>query len=240
MGRALVILFESYLYILPHYFRRRREIGRQMYICGVKSIGIVSIVAFFTGMIIALQAGLILRDYNQEENIGTLVAQTLCREMGPFMTALIIAASIGSAIAAEIGTMTVSEEISALQVMSINPASYLVMPRSVALFFMVPALVVLANILGVLGGMVVGDTQLAVDYLAYYRNALSTLGNKEIYVGLFKSLIFSQIIVGVSCYQGFFTSNGAIGVGHAARKTVVHCFLLILVSGYFITRFFYD
>ncbi len=239
VGRALLIWFEGLFLAFYHFFRRRPEIGRQMFICGVKSIGIVSIVAFFTGMILSLQAGIILKDYGQQVNVGTLVTLTLCREMGPFVTALIIAASVGSSIAAELGTMTVSEEISALQVMSINPVSYLVMPRLVALLFMVPALTIYANSLGVVGGMVVANTQLNVEFSAYYRNALSQLDHKDIYVGLFKSLVFSQIITIVSCYQGFVTTNGAIGVGRAARRSVVVCFLLVLVFGYFITRIFY-
>ena len=238
-GRALLILVEA-LCFLHHIPRRRREIGRQMMICGVKSLGIVSIVALFTGMILALQSGLLLRDYGQEVNVGMLVAQTMCREMGPFMTALILAASIGSAMAAEIGTMSVSEEISALHVMSINPASYLVLPRITAMLFMIPALVVYANVLGILGGMLIAYTQLGVSFSAYYYNAIETLDNKEIYVGLFKAIVFGVIIVTVSCYEGFMTTNGAIGVGKATRRAVVVSFLLILVSGYFITRFFYQ
>lgn len=238
-GRALLIWSEALLYAILHFRRRRRETGRQMMIAGVKSIGVVSIVAFFTGMILSLQAGLTLMEYGQEVNVGTLVMETLCREMGPFMTALIVAASVGSSMAAEIGTMAVSEEISALHVMSINPSSYLISPRLMALLFMVPALTIYANCLGVMGGMVVAKTQLGVEFEAYYRNALSNIEHKDIYVGLLKSVIFGQIITTISCYQGIITTNGAIGVGRAARRSVVTCFLFVLVTGYFITRMFY-
>lgn len=240
IGRSLIIWFEAVLLSITHAPRRRREIGRQMFACGVKSIGIVSLVAFFTGMILALRAGIILQDYGQQVNVGTLVSNTLCPEMGPFVTALIIASSVGASISAEIGTMTVSEEISALQVMSINPVSYLVVPRLVALFFMLPILTIYANSLGILGGMIVAKTQLFVSYAAYYDNALSKLDNKDIYVGILKAVVFSQIITAVSCYQGFVTKNGAIGVGRAARRTVVICFLLVLIFGYFITWMFYQ
>jgi phospholipid/cholesterol/gamma-HCH transport system permease protein len=159
--------------------------------------------------------------------------------MGPFMTALILAASVGSAMAAELGTMSVSEEVSALQVMSINPVRFLVTPRLAALLFMCPVLTVYTNVVGILGGMLVARTQLQVDSEAYYRAALDLLHNKEVYVGLLKSVVFAVILCTVACYQGLSARNGALGVGRATRKTVVHSFLLILVVGYFITRLFY-
>jgi phospholipid/cholesterol/gamma-HCH transport system permease protein len=237
-GRGLFILGEGFVWFV-HIPKRRQAVARQLYLYGVKSVGVTSIVGLFTGMILSLQAGIILKQYGQAEQVGTLVTQTMCREMGPFMTGLILAASVGSAIAAEIGTMSVSEEISALHVMSINPASFLVMPRLVALLVMCPALTVYTNLVGSLGGMLVAYTQLGVAPLAYYENALQTLHNKEIYVGLFKSVIFAGIIAGIGCFQGLSTRNGAVGVGIATRRTVVQSFLLILVSGYFITRLFY-
>jgi phospholipid/cholesterol/gamma-HCH transport system permease protein len=237
-GRGLFILGEGFVWFV-HIPKRRQAVARQLYLYGVKSFGVTSIVGLFTGMILSLQAGIILKQYGQAEQVGTLVTQTMCREMGPFMTGLILAASVGSAIAAEIGTMSVSEEISALHVMSINPASFLVMPRLVALLVMCPALTVYTNLVGSLGGMLVAYTQLGVAPLAYYDNALQTLHNKEIYVGLFKSVIFAGIIAAIGCFQGLSTRNGAVGVGIATRRTVVQSFLLILVSGYFITRFFY-
>jgi len=237
-GRALTILGEAIFWI-PALFQRWREVVRQLFVCGVKSFGVTSIVALFTGMILALQAGLILRSYGQQVQVGTLVAQTMCREMGPFMTALILAASVGSMMAAELGTMAVSEEIAALQVMSINPVRFLVMPRLVALLIMCPVLTVYTDVVGILGGMLVAYTQLDVSPEAYWENAKRFLRNKEIYVGLFKAFVFGGIISSVACYQGLAATNGAIGVGRATRQSVVYSFLLILIVGYFITRFFY-
>jgi phospholipid/cholesterol/gamma-HCH transport system permease protein len=237
-GRALLILLEAFLW-LGDVLRHRQAAMRQLFVCGVKSLGVTSVVALFTGMILALQAGLILSDYGQEVQVGTLVSQTMCREMGPFMTALILAASVGSAMAAEIGTMSVSEEIDALNVMSINPVRFLVVPRLFALMLMCPILTVYTNIVGISGGMLVANTQLGVSPQAYYDNALLYLGNKEIYVGLFKAWIFGIIITAIACYHGLAASGGAVGVGRATRITVVHSFLLILVSGYIITRLFY-
>jgi len=237
-GRALAIFGEAVRW-LPACWQRRKEVIRQLYICGIKSFPVTSTVALFTGMILGLQTGLVLRDYGQQAQVGLLVAQTMCREMGPFMTALILAASVGSAIAAELGTMTVSEEIDALHVMSINPVRFLVMPRLFALLVMCPVLTVFTNVVGILGGMLVAYTQLGVSPVAYYDSAINNLHNKELYVGLLKALVFGCLIATVACYQGLAASNGAVGVGRATRRAVVHSFLLILICGYFITRFFY-
>ena len=239
VGFGILIILESFLYSFQIFTKRRHEFIRQMMNCGVRSLFITSIVAIFTGMILALQAGLILKSYNQEVQVGTLVAKTMCREMGPFMAALILAASVGSAYAAEIGTMTVSEEVTALQIMSINPLSFLVTPRLWAMIFMCPALTVFTNVLGVIGGMIVASTQLSVSPEAYYDNALQLLTAAEIHKGLLKSVVFAIIIVGISAYQGFTTRDGAVGVGKATRKAVVVSFLYILMSGYFISRIFY-
>ncbi len=237
-GRGIAITAEAFMWI-PFFYKRLAEIAKQMFIVGIKSLGVTSVVALSTGMILALQAGLALREYHQEMRIGTVVAETMCREMGPLMTALILAASVGAAIAAGLGTMSVSEEISALDVMSINPVRYLVMPRLVAMMFMCPALTVYTNVIGIVGGGVVASTQLGVSWDNYYNYALMYLDAKEIWMGIFKAWFFSIIIVGVSCYQGFAAKNGAEGVGIATRRSVVISFLAILISGYFITRFFY-
>ena len=219
--------------------RSRSETVTQMYITGIKSLAVITVVALFTGMILALQTGLELRRFGQEVYIGSAVTVSMIREMGPFMTGLIIAASVGSAIAAQLGTMTVSEEIAALEVMSINPNRFLVMPRLVALAVMMPILSVDTNILGILGGSVVGATQLGVSVQAYMDNATEFATNKDLYVGLLKAFLFGIIITTVSCHQGFMTTEGAVGVGKATRRSVVISFLIILVVGYMVTRFSY-
>ncbi len=236
-GKALLIMLEAF-YWFPHVFKRRKEVGRQMFIIGVGSLGVVTTVALFTGMILSLQTGLILKEYGQEQNVGFIVSQTLIREMGPFMTALILAASVGSAIAAELGTMTVSEEIDALQVMSINPVRYLVMPRLVGMLLMMPMLTIYTDVLGIFGGGHVAQTQLGVTWSTYYQNVMQFLGLREIYVGLLKACVFGIIVATVSCYYGLATKNGAIGVGRAARMSVVTCFLLVLIIGYYLSWFF--
>lgn len=239
-GHALFMLLEA-TYFSRYVFskRNRGEIATQMYVTGIKTLAVITVVALFTGMILALQTGLTLRDIGQEVYIGSAVAVSMIREMGPFMTGQIIAASVGSAIAAQIGTMTVSEEIAALEVMSINPNRFLVMPRLVALVVMMPILTVYTNILGIMGGALVGATQLGVSVQAYMDNATQFTTNKDLYVGLFKSFVFGIVIATVACHQGFVTREGAVGVGKATRRSVIISFLIIIVLGYIITRLFY-
>ena len=240
IGHACLMLLEAFRFI-PHLIhkRSRTELMAQMYVTGIKSLPVITVVALFTGMILALQTGIELRRYGQEVYIGSAVAISTIREMGPFMTGLIIAASVGSAIAAQLGTMVVSEEIAALEVMSINPNRFLVMPRLVALMIMMPLLTIYTNILSILGGAIVGDTQLGVSVVAYMDNATRFAKNKDLYVGLFKAIIFGIVITTVACHQGFMTRNGAVGVGISTRRSVIISFLVILVLGYIITRLFY-
>ncbi len=239
-GRALVMLFQTLPYLGGLFRRRaRHELMNQLFVTGIESLGVISVVALFTGMILALQTGLELRRFGQEVNIGTAVTVVMVREMGPFMTGLIIAASVGSAIAAQLGTMTVSEEIAALEVMSIDPVRFLVLPRLMALMIMMPLLTVYTNILGVVGGAVVGQTQLGVGLSAYFDNATQYVENKDLYVGLFKAWLFGIIIATIACYNGFSATEGAVGVGQATRRTVIQSFLSILVVGYMMTRLFY-
>jgi phospholipid/cholesterol/gamma-HCH transport system permease protein len=219
--------------------RSRHEVLNQLYLTGIKSLGVITVVGLFTGMILALQTGLELRRFGLQANIGTAVTVVMLREMGPFMTGLIIAASVGSAIAAQLGTMVVSEEVAALEIMSISPVRYLVMPRLAALAIMMPILTLYTNMVGVMGGAIVGFTQLEVTLQAYFDNARLFAENKDLYVGLFKAMIFGLIIATVACHQGFSAREGAVGVGQATRRTVIISFLTILVMGYMLTRVFY-
>jgi phospholipid/cholesterol/gamma-HCH transport system permease protein len=184
-GYTLVLLFETILQFRAIFFKRN-EIVQQMFTAGISSFFVVSIVAVFTGMIMGLNAGLGLKDFGAEGQIGLLLTITLTREMSPFMTALILSASVGSAIAAEIGTMKVSEEIDALEVMSISPVRYLVMPRVIGFSLMVPVLCIYSSILGVFGGAVVGHFQLGVEYQVYFNDVLNRVGSvpglKDLYV----------------------------------------------------------
>ncbi len=239
-GQAFLLLLSSIVAMRFMFTKRsRHEIVVQMFVFGIKSLGVITVVALFTGMILALQTGIELRKFNQEVNIGTAVMVSMLREMGPFMTGLILAACVGSAIAAQLGTMVVSEEIAALEIMSIDPVRYLVMPRMVAMAVMTPALAFYTCIMGVIGGGVVGMTQLGVSWGNYIDNATRFADIKDLYVGVLKSFMFGIIITIVACQEGFSTTQGAVGVGYATRQAVITSFLLILIVGYFVTRMFY-
>lgn len=241
-GKTLLLLFETVMQ-LPFLVFKIGETIRQMYVSGFKSLFVVSVVATFTGMILCLQTGLALKDFGQQDLIGQVIVVTLTREMAPFMTALILSASVGSAMAAEIGTMSVSEEIDALEVMSINPVRYLVLPRVVGFTIMAPVLANYASLLGVLGGGLVASTQLGVETSTYYNLVYEVLlsegGLKDIWVGNLKSVIFGVTISSISCRQGLAATGGAIGVGIAVRQAVVLSYLFVIIFGYFTTAVFY-
>jgi phospholipid/cholesterol/gamma-HCH transport system permease protein len=240
VGRAGIMPIRAFASVRHMYSERARdELLLQMFNSGIKSLGVITVVAVFTGMILALQTGIELRRFNQEVNIGTAVMVSMLREMGPFMTGLILAACVGSAIAAQLGTMVVSEEVAALEIMSIDPIRFLVTPRLVAMCVMTPLLSFYTCVMGVVGGGVVGATQLNVSWAAYMENATKFAETKDLYVGLLKALLFGIIITTVSCHEGFSTSQGAVGVGMATRRSVIVSFLLILIVGYIITRMFY-
>jgi len=240
VGQAIILNGRALL-MFPLMFskRSRREVSYQLFFTGIRSLPVISVVALFIGMIFAIQTGIELQKYGQEVQVGGAVTVVMLREMGPFMTGLIIAASVGASIGAQLGTMTVSEEISALQIMSIDPVRFLVMPRLVALMVMMPLLSLYTNILAITGGAIIGVTQLGVEMQAYIDNVVLYAENKDLYTGLLKSVVFGFIINMVACHQGLTTKGGAVGVGKATRSTVVVSFLVILVTGFILTKVFY-
>ncbi len=238
MGYSM-LLFLEVLYHSKAAFQKRSEIVKQMYYAGVKTFIVVSIVGLFTGMILALQTGLELKPYQQQALVGNIIIATLTREMAPFVTAIILIAAVGSTMAAEIGTMTVSEEIDALEMMAISPVKFLVMPRVIALAIMLPVATIYTNLLGSIGGGIVAYFQLDVSFDVYYTHVLDSLHFKATYVGLLKALVFGMMVSTISCANGLRATNGALGVGKATRNSVVSSFVMVLITGYYITALFY-
>ena len=220
-------------------WKRRHMILRQMFVAGVQSLPVTLIVGVFIGFLLAYSAGIELARYGQQAVVGQLVAAAVCREFGPFMTGLILAANVGSSMAAELGTMKVSEEIDALEVMSIDPARFLVLPRTLAMMVMTPILTIFNDAVAIAGGGIIAMTKLQLSWGKYYQNVLEGLSAKAIYTGLFKALVFGLIIALVSCSEGLRTEGGAVGVGRATRTSVIRCYVLILIFGYFGTVLFY-
>ena len=241
IGCAGRLMVESFAYA-PHVLVNRdarRAMLFQLYSTGIRTLPVITVVGLFTGMILGLQVGLALRKFNQEMYLGAAVMITLIREMGPFVTGICLSACVGSAMAAELGTMTVNDEVAALEIMSIPPVRYLVAPRMVALLAMSPILAFYACILGVMGGGLVGYTQLNVPFAQYMASAMSIAELKDLFTGLLKAAVFGVVIGTVSCHEGFETRLGAVGVGRATQRSVIISFLLILMFGYMITRLFY-
>lgn len=240
-GFSLIMAWRAFrwTFVPVQVWKRKGMILRQMYVAGVESLPVTLIVALFIGFLLSLSAGVELARYGQQAVVGQLVAISVCREFGPFMTGLILAANVGSSMAAELGTMKVSEEIDALEVMSIDPARYLVFPRLLAMLCMTPLLTVFSDAVAIIGGGIIAGTQLNVSWAKYYQNVLEGLKLYHIYTGLLKAVVFGITIAIVSCSEGLRTKGGAVGVGKATRSSVIQCYLLILIFGYFLTALFY-
>jgi len=237
-GFTMLVFFKT-LFYLKNVFSKRKEIFREMFYAGVKTLPVISIVALFTGMVTALQMGIEMREFRQEYLLGRVVITVLTREMAPFTVSIILMVSVGAAMAAELGTMKVSEEIDALEIMSISPIKFLVMPRVVALALMMPIATIYINVMGFIGGAIVAQSHLQIMYDDFYFQAIKALHFKAVYVGLLKAFVFGVCISCISCARGLRAENGAIGVGKATRDSVVASFITVLITGYYITEMFF-
>jgi phospholipid/cholesterol/gamma-HCH transport system permease protein len=233
-GRLGTLLLEVVYYTFRRPFRFG-EIYKQMEFVGVKSLIVVMITGGFTGMVLALQSYYGFRKFGAEGLVGTTVALSMTRELGPVLTSLMVAGRAGSAMAAELGTMRVTEQIDALVVMALNPIKYLIVPRVIASMLMLPVLTIISDFVGIIGGYLVGVKLLGINEGAYVNKMISYLGIDDIYNGLIKSAVFGIILSLISCYKGFNTRGGAEGVGKATTEAVVVSSVTILVSDYVLT-----
>ena len=241
IGRAGVVMVQSIVFVPSVLLRRRglSDLFDQLYATGIRSLPVVTVVSLFTGMILSLQVGLELAKFNQEIYLGAAVMITLVRDMAAFSCGICLAACVGSAIAAEIGTMKVNDEVDALLVMGISPMRFLAAPRVLALVLMAPLLTFFCCIVGTVGGGLVGLTQLDVDFRQFASSAMTVVTTKDLFVGLLKAGVFGLLIGAISVAEGLGTSLGATGVGKATQRSVIASFLAILVFGYMITRVCY-
>jgi phospholipid/cholesterol/gamma-HCH transport system permease protein len=234
LGRFLIVLVATVRGIfLPPY--RVRATLRQMHFAGVKSFFVVSLTGTFTGMVLALQSYHAFRIFGGEAMVGATVALSMCRELGPVLTALMVTARAGSAMAAQIGTMRVTEQIDALQSIAVDPVEYLFAPRIVASLVMLPILTVYFDFLGILGGYFVGVKHLGIPAGPFVNSIVQYTDYQDLTDGLIKSLFFGLILSVISCYKGYTAGKGAEGVGWATTEAVVLSSVLILVSDYFLT-----
>lgn len=219
---------------------RWRSTIDQMVLIGFNSIPIVSVICFFVGLILAMQAAYQLERFGASIYVADLVGVSMTREMGPLLTAIIIAGRSGSAIAAEIGTMKVYEEIDALRTMGFNPIKFLVVPRTLALLIMLPCLTLIADFVGILGGFFLAIFNLHISFIRYLNQTIDALVMKDLITGLIKTLVFAIIIAKIGCYQGFSVKGGAEGVGKATTASVVASIFLIIVADLVCTMIFYS
>lgn len=216
-----------------------RALYRQMEEIGVRSLPIIVLVAFLTGLILAMQTFFQMQRLGAASLIGGMVAISLTRELAPLLTALIVAGRVGAAFTAEIGSMKVSEEVLALETIGINPVAFLVVPRFLAMTLMLPCLVVFAGVLGVLGGYAIGAGNFDISAGAYLASARDALALKDFAASAVKSVIFGWIIVLLSCYRGLIVEGGPEEVGRGTMEAVVSSMVLIILVDFFVTGFFY-
>ncbi|MHC1697655.1 MAG: MlaE family ABC transporter permease [Geobacteraceae bacterium] len=237
IGEMLKLLGQT-LYSIREAPRNLQSIFSQMAMIGYETLPIASVMGFFVGMVLALQTGSELAKYGTQDIIGTIVGLSMVRELGPVMTSFLVAGRIGSAIAAELGVMTVYEEIDALKTLDIDPVRYLAMPRFVACIVCLPILTLYADCVGMVGGALISHLhpKIFISYATYYDSLKMALKFKEVGAGLIKSFVFGGIISLVGCYVGFATSGGARGIGRSTTRAVVLSFILILAADYLLTR----
>jgi phospholipid/cholesterol/gamma-HCH transport system permease protein len=220
----------------PFYFR---NLLRQMVEIGYFSLPVVGLTAIFTGMVLALQSYTGFARFSAEGAIANVVVVSITRELGPVLAGLMVAGRIGAAMAAEIGTMRVTEQLDALTTLSTNPMKYMVAPRLLAGVLMLPFLVIIADIIGVFGGYLVAVFKLGFNPANYIQNTWDFMRLEDVISGLVKAGVFGFIITLMGCYHGYYSRGGAQGVGAATTNAVVSAAILILSSDYILTELFF-
>jgi phospholipid/cholesterol/gamma-HCH transport system permease protein len=214
--------------------RQRREVLLpNFYQIGVRSLPVVALTGLFIGMVLAVQSYGQFKALGLQTRLGSVINLSLVRELGPVLAATMLAGRVGSAMAAELGTMRVTEQIDALESMGANPIYYLVVPRFLGCLLLIPSLTVMADFMGVLGGYLYSHVLLGIDYHHYWENSRAYVDGFDFLMGIFKSVFFGAAIALVSCHHGFHCGHGAEGVGRAATNAFVHSFVLILLLDLF-------
>jgi phospholipid/cholesterol/gamma-HCH transport system permease protein len=221
--------------------RRRPEwsvVLDQMHQLGVRSLAIATVTALFTGMVLSLQTSYSLAAFGAKLFVGDIVALSLVRELGPVLTALMVGGRVGAGIAAEIGSMKVTEQIDAIRAMAANPVRKLVVPKVLAIGIMLPILVVFADFVGIMGGMTMAVFTLQQPAAFYMQHVVQALSVQDVMSGVGKSIFFALFISLIACHSGLTAEGGADGVGRATTQTVVAASLAVLVSDFFLTKLF--
>lgn len=239
IGKVVVFIFTIFcnIFTLPFYFK---IFVKHMVNIGFYCLPVVGMTAIFTGAVLALQIYTGFSRFNAETSVAAVVIISITRELGPVLAGLMVAGRIGASTAAEIATMKVTEQIDALVTLSANPIKYLVLPRILASIIMLPFLVLIADIIGVFGGYLVGTVELGYSTNSYLQSTFENLDSRDIFIGLVKASVFGFIITLMGCYMGYNAKHGAHGVGSATTSSVVSSSMLILLSNYYITELFFS
>ena len=238
VGRPAYFAFQGLkgAFTMPFY---AKMLGKQMIEIGYFSLPVVGMTALFSGMVLALQSYTGFSRFSAESAVATVVVLSMTRELGPVLAGLMVAGRVGSSMAAEIGTMRVTEQIDALTTLSVNPMRYLITPRLIAGLTMLPLLVLVADIIGVMGGYIVGVHMLDFNATNYIKSTIQFLEPIDVISGLVKAGVFGFLISLMGCYHGYNSQGGAQGVGRAVINAVVSASILILISNYFVTEMFF-
>ena len=239
IGRLALFTLEALaLAFRPPFYLRL--LGRQLVDVGYYSLPVVGLTATFTGMVLVLQSYTGFTRFNAESAIPNVVVISLTRELGPVLAGLMVAGRVGAAMAAEIGTMRVTEQIDALSTLSTNPIKYLVVPRLLAGLISLPILVAIADLIGVFGGYLIAVYKLGFNSSTYIKNTLDFVTTLDVASGLVKAAVFGFVIALMGCYNGYHSRGGAQGVGAATTNAVVSASILILVLNYMLTEAFFS
>ncbi len=213
-----------------------RDVMEQIEVIGLGSLTVVVLTGFFTGAVLALQSGMTLDQFGARPFVGRLISASMIKELGPVLTALMLAGRVGSGIAAELGSMMVTEQISALRALGTDPIRKLVVPRVLAGFIMCPILTVVANAVGLAGGWLIALTQLRVPSGVYWTSVVEGLYIQDVWMGLIKPFFLGFVIVTIGCHVGLRTSGGTQGVGRSTTNAVVAASVVVLIVDFFLSR----
>jgi phospholipid/cholesterol/gamma-HCH transport system permease protein len=219
----------------PKYFRL---VLREIETMGVRSLGVALTAAVFTGMVFAIQSAINMARFGAENYVGPLVAMALFRELGPVLTAILVGGKVASGIAAELGSMKVTEQIDALRSLGVNYIKMLVVPRLLAAVVVFPVLTVLADVVGFMGAMLIMLVERGVDLYAFWNVTSYWILPRDFLTGVAKGLVFGALVTLIGCYNGLSTEGGTEGLGRATTATVVHVAMAVIVSDFFLTKFF--
>ena len=239
LGAMAILSGQAFLAMLRPRFEVRAWV-REMEQIGVRSLGVAGITTIFTGMVLALQTAYSLPSLGVKYYIGTVVSKSLVRELGPVLTGLIVGGRIASGMTAELGTMQVTEQIAALRSMAADPVKKLIVPKLIASLVMLPALTILGDFLGILGGLLIAVFQLQLTPGFFINDVLGSLTVSDMMSGVGKSFVFAYFITIIGCYNGLTARGGADGVGRATTNTVVMASIFVLVADFFLTKLFYS